>query len=491
MRWAKPLLMLSALWVFLAPRPVAAAAAAPAKAVERVIADFESGLPPGLVAQAGDVTTGDSGNARRGQALRVTLDAGDGRKPSVELPVGEDEARQLSQRGEFAFAYRVTSNRPEVDLRWVALDDAGRTLFQKRLAVPAGRPWQDAGTPLHEWRWGNDSVGAWSEVRRLVLAVESPAAELWLDDVRPAGARRDERQGAEWLRRIAFGGADARVAEADGLMVATDATDGMTEQDVMRLLAQTRKVRALVARLFGNAVRPVDDGTPPALLIFKTPAGELDFWKRLGEAWKAQIAPPTAGGYTVADVATSTFDPKLGPARPVYLHESVHAVVAHDLRLLTGGVNHSWLHEGLASYVQLCVFPNSLDRETYPRNFARADLNDGRGLFRPLRQLLTRRVSTREHAQLASLVAYLVEQKPAWLPTIARSLADGDSAERALGRCGTSFAELEKAWLAWGAEHFPAAGERPDHHFETPPEWQADPKVDERQDAKPRRIELE
>jgi hypothetical protein len=123
--------------------------------------------------------------------------------------------------------------------------------------------------------------------------------------------------------------------------------------------------------------------------------------------------------------------------------------------------------------VQLCLYPQSLDPAVYPREFARGIPPAGPGLLRPLKEVMGRRGMPRQYAQLASVTAYLVEEKPQWLPVIAKSLADGETTEQALKRCGTTFADLEAAWLEWGKQRFAepaAAGEPP---FKVPAEWAA------------------
>ena len=65
--------------------------------------------------------------------------------------------------------------------------------------------------------------------------------------------------------------------------------------------------------------------------------------------------------------------------------------------------------------------------------------------------------------------AYLADEQPAWLPVIARGLADGEQIDRVLARCGTDFDRLEKTWLAWGGKRF--AEPQRGAHFEVPAEW--------------------
>jgi len=132
--------------------------------------------------------------------------------------------------------------------------------------------------------------------------------------------------------------------------------------------------------------------------------------------------------------------------------ESVHVVFANDVRLHSGHDRHSWLHEGLAAYVQISVYPKSVDRRALAGNFRRPIKADGSGFFKPLDPMLEKVVPVRQQALVATVVAYLLDQKPTWLPLIAEALADGASVGEALKQCGTTLPELQDAWMKWGAE---------------------------------------
>lgn len=433
-----------------------------------LVADFEQGMPKGAVVRGAESEVIDDGRSDHVLHLRISGGAA-GAKPLVSLPV---ERFTPSGSSRLRFSVRAKTGAERLPLRWAALDAAGRPIHQVRLSVPAAG-WAELDAPLGEWRWGNAAVGAWADVRRLVLLVEGPAAEVWLDDVRFEPSPAGEVSPPDWLKRQAFGEQAARSVADGGVIVATDApADAIGEADLRRYASNMGKARAMVVRLFGDAVRPIDDATPPALLVFKDAAGYVRFWERMGTAWGATVGAPKGGGYTVYDISTSSYDPKVGPDRPVYLHESVHAVVAHDLRLLPGTEAHSWLQEAIANYVQICAYPKSLEPGAYARAFAQPVRADRRGLFQPLATVLGGRVSTRSYAQLASLFAYLVEEKPQWLPKIARAVADGATADAAFRQCGTDLPAVEAAWHAWGQERFPIGAKQEDGaHFAVPAEW--------------------
>jgi hypothetical protein len=445
-----PLWAVSFALVLCPPAP-AQEAAAPAA---QVICDFDRvEAPVSLTGRLRLAETTAGGNA----FVRVT--APDGESPRGQILYFLPDVARPGQSGGFSF--RVRSVGGAADVRLIAADARGRVLLQRRLKVEAADTLQTVTFPWTQWRWGDDACGPPAEVRRIGLRFVSDGTELQLDDLALA-APVPGGGGREWLRKVAFGGRDVRMAEGDGVLVATDAVEGdaqLTDADLTRVLGRMRAARKLVRRLFGDAVRPIGGATPPALLIFRHPADFPGFWDAAGTEWNVKITPPAAGGYSVQNIATSTFDPRQGADRPVFLHEGLHAVFAEDVRLFAGHDRHSWLHEGLGTYVQLSVYPRSIDRRALAENFRRPIAADGSGFFKPLDRLLAGRVGTRQYAQLGTLVAYLIDQKPQWLPVIARTLGDGGTAEQAFQQCGTTLPELQDAWMKWGAEKVGADGD--------------------------------
>jgi hypothetical protein len=314
-------------------------------------------------------------------------------------------------------------------------------------------------------------------VRRLALAVESPdTVHVDLDDLRLLGGRRGRASAhreAAWYLATAFAGARVTSVHEDGFLIGTDA-EAVTEADLRRLLGRMRPLSRWMRRVFGDAVRPTAEGPPVPLLIFRDRKGYRAFFERLGTTWQARISPPSAGGYTIQDIATSYHDAMKGVERPVYFHETVHAVGGRLLRLVPGSRNHSWLQEGMANYLQLCLYPGSIDRAHLVRHFSRPVDPEGRTFFKPLRSLIGGRIDGSRYLQLAVLFAYLVSERVDLLRTLARGIADGETPERLLAASGTSFEALEKAWFAWGARTFaggaaPPGG--PGTHFPVPTEW--------------------
>lgn len=433
------------------------------------VADFEGGLPAGLRSSGGTARHGsDPAEAAEGKGfLRLRMDSEAKQMVfRVALGAGIDPGAFAS----LAVSLRAPPTGRPLPMRWYALDEAGRPLFQRRFELASDGRWTRAEEPLALWRWGNQEVGRWDRVKALALAIEGPTSELLVDDLRLAGAQDDHRArpAPQWLLDAAFPQGGAKAVAEDGFLVASDAPEA-SEADLRTVLAQMRRVRAWVGRVFAGAVQPPAADRPITMFIFASDEEYRGFFKRLGAAWRAEIVPPKSSGYTVEDITAATWSAQYGADRPVYLHEAVHAVAVRCLGVRLEVEDRAWFHEGLANYVQLCVYPGSLDWETYRRNFATPVAADASGFFKPLEGMMTRRVSTGTYAQLASLIAFLAEERPEWLPKIARGLAEGRPVSEVLKACGTDFAGLQAEWFAWGEKRF--AGGRSAARFDLPKEW--------------------
>jgi hypothetical protein len=431
--------------------------AAQTRPADAVLADFEAGGAAALTA-ANLIATIDADAAPQGRRY-LHLTTGEARAGAVRLP--PLDAGAFVGRDHLSAMLRAPQAEKQVALRWLAQDEKGETLFQRRFELPAGGAWVRIDEPLEAWRWGDDQAGDWDEVKRLALRIETPAVRVDLDDVRLSGTL-DEKSRIAHLLALAYERRDRRMVTDEELLVATDAVDAFQDADLKRLLLDMQAIRAMLGRVFGQAVRPIDDAAPACLLIFRSDDDESAFLERLGKSWRAAIAPPGSQGYTVQDIASSTYRAELGVRRPVYLHEATHAIVAHDLRLLTGNDAHTPLQEGLANYVQLCFFPQSLDAKTYPANFGKPVDRSGKGFFKPLETLFARRATTRDYAQLASVIAYLIDADQPLLRDLAAGVAHGVSAGDVLRRRGADWQALEDAWYAWGRARFAGKTQAPD-----------------------------
>ncbi|MGE0431968.1 MAG: hypothetical protein AB7K09_00690 [Planctomycetota bacterium] len=438
---------------------------------------FATGLPEGWQARQLDFThevAADGGGFAR---LHVAA----GEYGWVRLPVPAGVA--FAEHDALVADLRVVRGE-SLRLRVLALDGDGRPIFQRLAdagAEPGATGWHRLVLPLEDWRWGDRFCGPWSEVREIAIVIieRAGAATLELDRL----ALRRGTRGAQsampdqsWLLRIAYGAeATPRIVTRQHVLLATDVpADKASDEALAAMADRLEPLHRWLATRFGDAVRSIDSSRPVALLVMRDADSYKSMFVRLGEAWDVTIAPPQAQGYTVQDVAVSSFDPAIGFARPVFLHETLHAMISRELRVNCGVAANKWLQEGLANYLQLALYRQSIGRDALVKNFRTPPRADGRGFFKPMRVLLTQPVTGLSYLQLASLMAFIDTQHRDWFPRIARGVADGQPVERVLASVGTDFAKLEAEWYAWGAKAFaedaePPAG--PGSHFAWPEEW--------------------
>lgn len=442
--------------------------ALPAPTGEFSIADFTAGLPAGVTATGGALEWVKDSNASAGAGCaRLTMDIR--KAPQARLTFSLPPQVKFNGTGELSACVRVDNSYGELDMRWLALDGEGKVLRQRRFGVQVRQAegWTQLCWPLCQWRWGNERVGRWDEVRALVLVVENQRGQICLDGVR---IRPGEVGDANYLVRfqgrqlavLAFGASDAnyRLYEEGDVLVGTNAGDVFSSDDLHLLGRQIGQVDAWMGRVFGASYRPVTDAPPAAMLIFRDSADYSAFFRRLGQAWNVNIAPPSSAGYTVQGVSASTYNRRFGIRRPVYIHEAVHSLAARNIRLRPGVRQVSWLQEGLANYIQVGLYPSSLDVRTYVTNFALPIDPRGKGVFVPLHTLFAGPVEASQYAQAASVVAFLLEKHPEWMAPIARDLADGCDSLEAFKRVSVSPADVQKEWLEWGRKAYPPDDKR-------------------------------
>jgi hypothetical protein len=455
------------------PAPGAPSTSRPAAPI--VVADFETQVPEGT--HSGNVQVKivvDPGAAASGMGcLQIRL-VNSSEDAYVIFPL-PTQAAGIDPRSKLVASIRRGESGKPIRMHWFALNADNWVIFQRQFEFDQGVEWAKMEWPLSQWRWGDQRAGDWSDVRSIALRVESEVTDIYLDDITLWGESTSDAFREEFLRAAAFPGRKSRISVADGFLAGTDATDELSPEDLKAAIADMRRIRDWTKRVFGDSVRPTGDGPPVSLLVFRNRDDYLSFFKRLGERWNVEIVPPRGGGYTVQDISACVWDAAATHGQPVALHESVHAVVSRQLRLLPGAPAHAWLQEGLANYLQLCIHPDSLRPGEYADNFSQPI--GAKTFFRPLGELLGKPVLSRHYAQLASLTAFLIEEKPDWLRQIARGLADGKELSDILRALGTDLPQLERLWFDWGVRTFvrPAGQPRPERHFPLPEEWTAHP----------------
>jgi len=460
----------SLLILFLALHCFARAADEP---VPEVLADFENGIPKTFRAE-GLTPTLTAEKVPQGKSALLLEPVAGGSATRCFISLQKSPVYASALQAWIKVEPSATETPPV--LRWFALDGNGKPLFQHRIEIKGGE-WQKLSEPLSQWPWARGRVGDWTSVRSFALTIEGRVKSVGLDEIALIGAEANPVAALPtrtWLQELAFGESMVRAVSDGDVWLATDMLDEFTKDDMQVLLKKILAARTWLKNSFGTSFRTADPGRPISVLIFSSKESQVKLFERLGKAWRLQVAPSNAGGYTVLDIAT--IPPAAGklralPDRPVYLHEAVHALVGRDLRIVSGGELTNWFQEGLANYVQLCVNPESIDRAVYVKNFARPIDVEGKSFFKPMKMLLTTSAKTEHYAQLASVIAFLAEKRREWLQGIATGLAEGESIETILPKIGTSFEALEKEWVEWGKAAFAKADER--GIFSVPEEFKA------------------
>ncbi|MBI5723301.1 MAG: hypothetical protein HZA50_05035 [Planctomycetes bacterium] len=435
------------------------------------ISGFDDALPEGLSAKLAEtMLCADSGVPAVGTGclkIKPTPKAGKTVSATFPLPTGASPDAYAA----LSCFIRVSAKAGQVSLRWLAEDADGKTLFQRKFSAEKKDRWTRLFWPLTAWRWGSDRAGDWTQVKSITLVVESEAQDIQLDELAFTGSPASGAQ-ADWLLKVAFGKKKHLTAGEQPLLVASSSSHKQPDMD--KIAANFKLVETWMGRVLGDAVRPVGGDCPAALLIFADAKDWQGFFTRLAADWETSAVSPTGTGFTIQTYATSTYSDKFGWDRPVYLHEMCHALAARQLRLLNGVAGHWWLQEGLANYLQLCLYPSSLNRDEFAANFTKPVDQTGKGFFKPLKMLVTKDAGTQEYAQLASLIGYMLENKPQLLIDLVKATADGKKIAEAFDKNNVSLDDVEKAWFDWGAKTFapdatPPNG--PGSFFPVPEEW--------------------
>jgi hypothetical protein len=462
---------------------VRAAAEPPETAKDVLLGDFEEKLPEGFEALRAEAELKSSSeDAASGSGYLEVIVPEERKHPSqlcFKLPEGVDLSYYKSLKASMWLNPKADSWK----FRWQIVNKNDEQIYQRMFEVKGAEGWKESEWPLSVWRWSNSKIADWSEGTKLILNIEAGDGEVRLDDIRFVPGERGAQSAMpepDWIAKVAFTG-EFRSLNKEGFFIATDALDELSKEDLPKILEKIAPVREWLKATFKTARRPVCGESPVSLLIFKEMDGYKSFYERLGDAWNVSIGAPGAGGYTVQDISASTYSDRYGADRPVYFHELVHAVVSRELRLLPGQRRHSWLQEGLANYLQLCLYPESLPRDAFVKNFSQRITN--RSFFKPLRQVLTGNITTREYAQLASLTAFLVDEHPDWLDKIALGIADTRDLEDVLKEdLEMTYEDFQEKWLEWGKRTFATDSEPPEGpgtHFKTPTQWKKAGKQEE------------
>lgn len=217
-----------------------------------------------------------------------------------------------------------------------------RRAWRWHKVVLTNTDWQMLELPLRWFRHSGKSHVDWSEAQRFAV-YSSTAGEVQFDRielVQDQALTGTNLLPAE-LSAMAFG--DRGKVTVDGpFALITDANDLDTDAILERLHELHRSTNELLGEFEHR------EGSVP-LIVFSQGSDFQEFFPKLGAVLNATVSSPRTQGYTVFGIACCVRSDDFGPVRPIYVHETCHAMLAQRL-----GIDNSneWLHEGMASHFQ-------------------------------------------------------------------------------------------------------------------------------------------
>lgn len=351
--------------------------------------------------------------------------------------------------------YAKVKAKSTLHLRILAFSPGGTRAMLRRFTLDAG-DWRKVKLPLRGWRENIfDFAGDFRKIIGFTFRWDKGSGEITLDDFRLVKGDRKEKSCYPTLEdrmSIAFPTGKGKAIESDHFVLMTNAVR-LKGRDGKKLLARFEKAYDILSDRF------LLPGKPPykaPIAIFKKEQQYKDYFPRLGVFVGANISPPQSDGYSVLDVAASTYLSEYGWERRVYVHEAVHVAI----RLRTGlRTNGNWIQEGLANAVQLAIYPETAKDVDWAAEFKA--FKAGKGLFLPWPYLLAKkRPSLKNYAQLASMMDFLADRHSAKLVQFWLLLSKADKSVHEDGprileeATGKKIAELQAEWMEWGLKKY-------------------------------------
>lgn len=331
--------------------------------------------------------------------------------------------------------------RPETTVEWQLIEADDKARFWRKITLDH-TGWKRYSARLSHFRWGKGRVPRWDRVARLGFWFRN-AGDVWIDNV--AITHGNTPRAAELsvgeLKALAFPGEDAnrvRVTERDKVRVITDAPD----LDGEKLINHLENVSASLSQRVQSGL----PSRPVTLLVFSTQQSYLRFPTSLAKTLNSEVAPPTAAGFTIMGLATSSWDREQGTLRPVYTHEFVHAWMTEAVGLDNG---NEWFQEGLASLVQQAYAPQPNLVSIIEKGMANP------GLHTPLKELCNgQKIPLTRYWQAMTVVDLLTSQPEHKedLPRLLEAFHQSGTTDLALHAqtvFGISLEEIEKQWAQY------------------------------------------
>ena len=179
---------------------------------------------------------------------------------------------------------------------------------------------------------------------------------------------------------------------------------------------------------------------PVCLALYARHKDYQELWPRVGRLYAGQFPEITTQGYSYrVFCATSAEDADAAGAwLGVVCHELAHVWLYQRAGLANDG---NWLTEGIATALQMRLFPASADRREFAERLER-----GRCL--PLKRLMDQaRIEPKDRWQAGTFVELLLAEHAGKLSAVARAFNAGRSASAVVADVlGTDFQTLDGRW---------------------------------------------
>lgn len=398
-----------------------------------------------------EITIPEDATVSGGRALRLH---GSGNRGSIEQEIDVPDWRRFR-----ALSIYVEATGTEgIEMRVRARSGRGHASMLKRFTVTPG-PWREIVLPLAQWREDTyDQVSDFSHITRVEVQMDQGKGTVAIDDLRLLpGDRGNESclpMKEDWLS-LAFPNVDGRSYANDHFLLLTNARR-VDKRAAKKLLARLDEGYALLLERYGV---PGDVEGPVPVFFFATKAQYQTFFERLGDHFRVNIGAPESSGYSCLGVGASFYDRKYGWDRPAFVHEAMHAVLHRLLGLASNG---NWIQEGLATAVQVQLYPWAVDTDMLLKHLG--DLSkEEKGGFLPLADLLLmKRPSMKNYAQLVTVMEFLVERYAERLADVWKAVRATQTpirtsgADALLETLDTDMPELHEEYVQWGTQWKPA-----------------------------------
>lgn len=351
----------------------------------------------------------------------------------------------LADQEIFAMQIRGHGGNAPATIEVQFIEPDGKSKFWRKVEV-ADQEWRELRLPLKYFRTSGTRLPQWDRLRFFGLYLRTPA-EFSVDNLRfVSRPGANACLGVPDLREIAFGDRpEARLQAGTNWLVLTDCAD----LDLAEMSGRLQKLADDLRRDFAFFPPPA---TPPTLIIFAHEQHYRDFPLRLAGRFNSQAERAGSDGYTMMGIATSYWDPQKGARRPVYYHEFVHSWMEKAGRFADDG---GWLHEGIANYYQLQLFPQSNFNKLVQEGLTKEN-------FRlPLRELCSgRRIPVNRYWQALTVVDLLLNQPPYSQKrrALLEAFREGNSTDLNLYLekiLETNWDAFEKDWKAFCRQRYP------------------------------------